>query len=213
MRKIFCNVLEGVTYEDRCLFALSKVLEGNPDCEDCLVREIRRLKHCGIKETEARPVVDVKIARKKKAKTLRRRRKDAEKSNDTKVSNMTKVSNVTRVSLDPNLSDEVEETLHVSEVAGLIGKSRRRTQELLKAGKIPGQKVGSHWRVDKAEIEKWLLERKDAASETSTEAKQGEERAAILPDQEAAKTGGARGDPGGIIEGEEPGGAGECISG
>jgi len=48
-RKIYCNVLEGVTFAERCLYELSKVIEGNKVCEDCIFRELKRLKR-GIKE-------------------------------------------------------------------------------------------------------------------------------------------------------------------
>ena len=44
IRKVFCEVIQGVTYSDRCLFKLAKVLEGNKSCEYCVIREIERIR-------------------------------------------------------------------------------------------------------------------------------------------------------------------------
>lgn len=67
-RKIYCEVLEGVTYDDRCLFRLSKVIEANPTCEHCILRELQLLKRCGVKEPKPKPLEKIKPERKGTAK-------------------------------------------------------------------------------------------------------------------------------------------------
>jgi len=43
-RKVFCEVVCGVVYEDRCLYRLCKVIDENRACELCVVREIEKLR-------------------------------------------------------------------------------------------------------------------------------------------------------------------------
>ena len=50
MRKIWCEIIESACYEDRCLFKLSKIIEGNKVCEDCILREAEKLKETGPKK-------------------------------------------------------------------------------------------------------------------------------------------------------------------
>ena len=52
-RKIYCEVIEGVVYDDRCLFKLSKIIEGNKTCKACVVRETERIKPPGVKGAKA----------------------------------------------------------------------------------------------------------------------------------------------------------------
>jgi excisionase family DNA binding protein len=44
-RKVFCELLEAACYEDRCLFRLCQVVDGNKTCERCIVREVDGLRH------------------------------------------------------------------------------------------------------------------------------------------------------------------------
>lgn len=44
LRKIFCEIVEGAVYEDRCLFKLSQVIDGNPICKECILQELEALK-------------------------------------------------------------------------------------------------------------------------------------------------------------------------
>ena len=46
-RKIYCEIMDGICYEDRCLFKLSKIIEGNKVCEACILREAEKLKETG----------------------------------------------------------------------------------------------------------------------------------------------------------------------
>jgi excisionase family DNA binding protein len=233
MRKIYCNVLEGVTYEDRCLFALQKVIEANPDCEDCLVRELRRFKRCEVKAVEPKPMQKAKAAGKKKPKKksklieMRQRGLRQATGVQQKRSNNVKDMNVTEDIKVTKGTKDLEE-FDVRSVSELLGKSIRRTQELVKEGKIPGCKVGRHWHFNKEEIEEWFRERKSEPSEIPLEMKHEGQGASSLRDEEEPKkrlnnvytfASPAQGDEqkiasdsGGNIEGEEPGGAGNCIS-
>lgn len=67
-RKIFCGVVEGVVYDDRCLFKLSQVLEDNKTCEGCVLREIEKMK------SEKTKRFDIKSIRETKGRRRRRRR-------------------------------------------------------------------------------------------------------------------------------------------
>jgi hypothetical protein len=74
-RKIYCEIIEGICYEDRCLFKLSKIIEGNKTCEACILRETERLKSVGMGEN--------RLEKKKKVKPGPKRKVRSEKkSND-----------------------------------------------------------------------------------------------------------------------------------
>ena len=70
-RKVYCQVVEGVVYDDRCLFKLSKIIEKNRTCEVCIVREMERIKPPGIKGAKARPKEKTGPGAKKRAKKIR----------------------------------------------------------------------------------------------------------------------------------------------
>src|SRR4030066_335450 len=74
-RKIYCNVLEGITYDDRCLFKLSKVIEANPECENCILRLYERMRRGKAGRSGADAINMTKD------------------TNDTKVTKVTKVTN------------------------------------------------------------------------------------------------------------------------
>jgi hypothetical protein len=44
LRKVFCEIIQGIVYEDRCLFKLSKVIDGNRTCKECILQEIENFK-------------------------------------------------------------------------------------------------------------------------------------------------------------------------
>ncbi len=50
-RKVYCEVIQGVVYDDRCLFKLSKVIENNKSCLNCILHEVEKIKSCGGKKT------------------------------------------------------------------------------------------------------------------------------------------------------------------
>lgn len=169
-RKIYCGIVEGVTYEDHCIFALSKVIEANPTCENCILRELKKLKLLGVgkEKVDSKPREEIKSGQKKKSKTLRCRKKTkGDDINIKKIIKVTNVSNETNVSSKPRPVTENITTKHVFSIEALsklLGKSRRRIQELAKEGKIPGaHKVGSRWGFSKEEIDRWLS-KKEAVS-------------------------------------------------
>jgi len=156
-RKIYCEVLEGVTYDDRCLFKLSKVIEGNPVCENCILRELQILKRCEPKQSES----ESGSAKKEKATRgerprVRERSERAKKAR--KVTNDGKVTNISDDIDGPGpIISGTERAYTVKAVAELLKKSRRRIQELAKAGNIPGaRKVDQRWEFDKTIVEQWL---------------------------------------------------------
>lgn len=51
---------------------------------------------------------------------------------------------------------ENEMVFTVDELAGYLKVSKSTLYKLLTEGKVPGQKVGRHWRFSKVAIDKWL---------------------------------------------------------
>jgi excisionase family DNA binding protein len=51
-----------------------------------------------------------------------------------------------------------EQVLTVDELAIYLKVSRSTLYKLLAEGKVPGQKVGRHWRFSKVAIDRWLQE-------------------------------------------------------
>ena len=49
-----------------------------------------------------------------------------------------------------------DQVLTVEELAGYLKVSKSTLYKLLSEGKVPGQKVGKHWRFRKAAIDRWL---------------------------------------------------------
>lgn len=148
VRKVFCEVLDGVTYSDRCLFKLSKIIEGNKFCEECLLRELERMKKGFVKEDTA--ATPGKKGHKKRPKAAGRISKDW---GDIKVM---KDINISLDIKDTNISPDIKEALTVKGISELIGKSRRRVQELAKQGKIPAFKSGSLWFFNREEVDHWF---------------------------------------------------------
>lgn len=56
-----------------------------------------------------------------------------------------------------------EQVLTVDELAIYLKVSRSTLYKLLSEGKVPGQKVGKHWRFRKAAIDRWLEEKSQQA--------------------------------------------------
>ena len=44
-KKIWCGILEGAIYDDRCLFKLSQAIPGNKSCEQCIIFENLQLRN------------------------------------------------------------------------------------------------------------------------------------------------------------------------
>ena len=56
------------------------------------------------------------------------------------------------------MAKEHDSVLTIGELAGYLRISRSSLYKLAQAGKIPGQKVGKHWRFRKEAIDRWLEE-------------------------------------------------------
>ena len=54
------------------------------------------------------------------------------------------------------MSKKPPDVMTLNEVAEYLRIPRSTTYKLAQEGKIPGQKVGRHWRFHKAAIENWL---------------------------------------------------------
>lgn len=54
---------------------------------------------------------------------------------------------------------QVDEVLTIDELAAYLKVAKSTLYKLAQDGKLPGQKVGKHWRFRKATIDQWLSER------------------------------------------------------
>ena len=58
------------------------------------------------------------------------------------------------------MGDEQEPVLTIDELAKYLKISKSSLYKLVKDGKVPGQKVGRHWRFHRETIDRWLGEEK-----------------------------------------------------
>jgi excisionase family DNA binding protein len=56
------------------------------------------------------------------------------------------------------ISSDIPSVLTVNELAHYLKVHPGTVYRLLKAGKLPGFRVGSDWRLSKEEVERWLVE-------------------------------------------------------
>ena len=56
------------------------------------------------------------------------------------------------------LSSDIPPVLTVNDLARYLKVHPGTIYRLLKAGKLPGFRVGSDWRLSKEEVERWLVE-------------------------------------------------------
>jgi len=167
-RKVYCEVIESVTFSDRCLFKLSKIIEANPTCENCLLRLFERMKSGkaersganeinmsnGIKATKATKVTKViKVTNGPEGLSKRRRTKPMPKRKP-------------RVIMDAPA--DAKQMYSTQDLSKLLGKSERRIQELAKEGKIPAQKVGMVWKFSREEMDRWLSGKKGCGDNVMT---------------------------------------------
>ncbi len=148
-RKVFCEVVQGVVYDDRCLFKLSKVIENNKSCENCILQELEKIKSYGRKKT--------RIDAGKRNKPRRKGRDQAEKDNPHTRLPKIPEGEAGAIKGAPQIS---KQSYSMRALIGLLGKSERTIREWAEKGKIPAQKVGKKWRFFKEEMDRWLSERK-----------------------------------------------------
>lgn len=56
------------------------------------------------------------------------------------------------------VADENTEVMDVDDLAGYLKLSKSSVYKMLRLGKIPGRKIGKHWRFHRDVIEKWVKE-------------------------------------------------------
>ncbi|NLY02308.1 MAG: helix-turn-helix domain-containing protein [Rhodopirellula sp.] len=66
------------------------------------------------------------------------------------------------------MSDQSEDVFTIDERAAYLKLSKSTLDKLAQDGKIPGQKVGRHWRFPKAVIDRWLGNRAEEMGEAET---------------------------------------------
>jgi excisionase family DNA binding protein len=164
-RKIYCNVLEGAVYEDRCLFKLSKILEGNKSCENCILRELEKIKLSGAKRTYS---------------TAEKRIRPEHKGPRQVKKEIPSVclSRIQEGEMEPikDAAQITRQSYRVRDLVNLLGKSERRIRELAKEGKVPARKIGKGWQFSKEEIDQWLSRKRgNSVTTVRPERQQGPE--------------------------------------
>ena len=136
-KKVFCPVVEGIVYSDRCLYKLRQMINGSKACQSCILRELEKLKAIGPKVpndiNDINDISDIKTS--KKSKVRKRRAKKGSK---------------------PTGNEQTKEMYTTQELSEILGKAERTIQDYAKEGRIPGQKVGRSWHFLKEEIDRWL---------------------------------------------------------
>ena len=53
---------------------------------------------------------------------------------------------------------ETDDVMTIDELSRYLKVSKSTLYQLARGGKVPGQKVGKHWRFRKAAIDRWLAD-------------------------------------------------------
>ncbi len=61
-----------------------------------------------------------------------------------------------RTPLGPGRAAPPPEVMTISDLAEYLQVSKSSLYKLVQQGKVPGQKVGKHWRFSRTSINKWL---------------------------------------------------------
>ena len=56
------------------------------------------------------------------------------------------------------MADQSDDVLTIDDLANYLKIAKSSLCKLVQEGKVPGQKIGKHWRFRKASIERWLEE-------------------------------------------------------
>jgi excisionase family DNA binding protein len=137
IRKIFCEVVQGVTYSDRCLLKLCKVIEDNKTCSRCILYQFEKMESAKIKRSDIKDI--------KKIKDMKKGRRRIKASPWEKP--------------NPIRNEDTIKTYSSQDLIELLGKSERTIREWAQKGKIPARKVGKEWRFPKEEFDRWLSEK------------------------------------------------------
>lgn len=137
IRKIFCGIVEGVTYSDRCLLKLCKVIEDNKTCSRCILYQFEKMESAKIKRSDIKDIKNIKDMKKGK----RRIEASPEKK------------------LKPIKNKDTIQMYSSQDLIELLGKSERTIREWAQKGKVPARKVGKEWHFPKEEFDRWLSEK------------------------------------------------------
>jgi excisionase family DNA binding protein len=161
-RRIFCEVVEGVLLEDRCLYRLSKVIEENSTCENCIVRELEKIRSSSKAKTQDASFISSDVKTSENAKTS----KDIKISKNIETLKKSKKSRRAKRRSQRGSSQigngQAKQMYTTKELTRILGKAERTLQEWAQKGKIKAVRVGTAWCFPKEEIDR-LLERKGEA--------------------------------------------------
>lgn len=63
------------------------------------------------------------------------------------------------------MPSEPQQVMTIDELAAYLQVAKSTLYKLAQEGKVPGQKVGKHWRFSRQVIDRWLAERQDDGNE------------------------------------------------
>jgi len=151
-RKVHCEVIEGLVYEDRCLYKLCQVTKDSKTCESCILRELERFKSVKTNVSDVSFISsDIKISSDvSDGRTGKRRSKRGRKRTPKFIG-----------------SETPKQMYSSQELSKVLGKAERTLQEWAQKGKIPAVRVGIKWRFPKEEVDRWLSQRKGGTVEPS----------------------------------------------
>jgi excisionase family DNA binding protein len=155
-RKVYCSIIEGLIYEQRCLYHLSKVITGNKTCESCIVRELEKARSSSKAKTGGASSIssDVKTSKDTKISKNIETLKKSKKSRRAKRRSQRGSSQIG--------NGQAKQMYTTKELTRILGKAERTLQEWAQKGKIKAVRVGIAWGFPKEEVDR-LLERKGEA--------------------------------------------------
>jgi excisionase family DNA binding protein len=155
-RKVYCNVIEGLVYEDRYLYHLSKVITGNKSCQTCIVLDLERARSSLKAKTGGASSIssDVKISKNMNISKDMKISKNTEASKKSKKSRRAKRRSQTGL---PQVGKgETNQVYTTQELSKILGKAERTLQEWAGKGKMKAVRVGAAWRFPKEEVDRLL---------------------------------------------------------
>jgi excisionase family DNA binding protein len=132
-RRIFCSIVEGLVFEDRCLWKLRKVIDESKECRNCILRELE-LK--SLKTKISKISSDIK-----KSEGIKRGPKKRSESVE---------------------NEKAEEGYNIIELSKILGKAERTLRKWVDRGKIPGKRVDKKWYFPKEEVDRLFSKKEDA---------------------------------------------------
>jgi excisionase family DNA binding protein len=153
-KKVWCSIVEAPVWSTRCLFKLCKVIEGNPTCEECILRQLERLKSVETNISDISFISsDIKVSKGAKGSSDRSGVSDGRIGKRRSKRGRKKRSR-------PLEGEALNQMYSAQELSQLLGKAERTVQEWAQKGKIPAVRIGIKWQFSKEEIDRWLSEKK-----------------------------------------------------